>query len=917
MAELPTGVVTFLFTDIEGSTRLLGQQPQAYAAALLRHDALMRAAVAKHGGVIFETVGDAVYAAFGSPLDAVHSALAAQLHLQAEPWGELGQLKARMALHTGPVQRRGDHYFGTPLYRCARLMAIGHGAQTLLSGVTAEAVREALSAPASLRRMGRHRLKDLAELEVVFQLVHPDLAADFPALKSLDPRRTNLPHQTTSFVGRQNERTELMRMLGAGRLVTLTGPGGIGKTRLGLQAAADLLPEFDDGVFFVSLSPIRDSGLVAPAIAKVLGVQEELREPVAQTLSKHLRSKELLLMLDNFEQVADAAPLVADLLSACQKLKVLVTSRASLHLSMEQQLAVPPLPRSAASGEAADPSPAPRSDAVVLFIERALAVNSQFPVTEVNLSVITEICERLEGLPLSIELAAARSKLLSPQAMLPLLGSRLKLLTGGPHDRPDRQASVRAAIEWSHDLLSIEEQRLFARLGVFAGGFSLDAAESTCEADLDGLASLLDMSLIRRENERFSMLETVREFALERLEALDAQEPLTSHVLRQRHAEHFARAAQAANDAMAHDMAPLSADPMRSTDDVIYADLDNHRAALAWTISVGNGRLAVGHLRSLEDYQRSRGRRAGHDWPARFSHRSWLEKILSLDGLAERSRDRLWTIGMLGEIAVLQADFPLAQRALDEALSLAREWGDPTAENEALTLLGETAHYQGDLDRAQRLFEEALAVSRRGGLPLAEDLHNLGAMRRDRGDLEGAAALLEEALVLGGYVPTQLILAECEQLRGNRERAGRLILDAYERERASRSMWSAFAPMVLAWWYVEADDAERAAPYLRTALRLADELDIKVMVRMGLEISAAIVSLNGDHIAANEFHGAADALAAANNIAPWVPHAEMLLRTRARVDAAIGKDVGAAAYQRGHSLPTSIIVERALATVAS
>jgi predicted ATPase/class 3 adenylate cyclase len=901
VSELPAGSVTFLFTDVEGSTRLLGLYPSAYAAALLRHDALLRRAVARQNGVVFETVGDAVYAAFRDPLDAVRAALDAQRSLQAEKWGELGQLRVRMALHSGEVEVRGEHYFGAPLYRCARLMAIGYGGQTLLSSVTADAVRERLPDNVSLRPMGVHRLKDLAELEEVFQLDHPELATDFPPLKSLDPRATNLRPQTTSFVGRKSERSEVARLLHANRLVTLTGPGGTGKTRLGLQVAGDVLPAFDDGVFLVSLAPINDPQLVGSVIAKTLEVPEEPRESVARTLSKYLTAKELLLLLDNFEQVIGAASLLTEIVSTCPKVKRLVTSRVALRLSAEHQFAVPPLALPERDDEESAASQDPRSDAVVLFLERALAVNSQFAVTDASLVAIAEICARLEGLPLSIELAAARSKVLSPLAMLPLLGKRLAILSGGPSDKPDRHRSVRATIAWSYALLSRDEQRIFARLGVFVGGFTLGAAEAVCDADLDQVASLVDKSLLRQEDDRFSMLETIREYALEQLEAV-AKSGDTSHVLRRRHAEHFAQVAEAAHEAMTHE---ASLPPIYA---MIDADFENHRAALTWAIGSGDAPLAMRHLRALDDYFGSR---------PRTEQRMWVEQTLALAALGARSSDRLWAVGRLGAIAVLQADFSVAQGALEEALSLAGELGDAEGEHQALNFLGELAHYSGDLDRAEAFYAEALALSRRCALPLASDLHNLGMARRDRGDLAGGAALLEEALTLTGYLPTQLMLGELEELRGNRDRGGALILEAYERARTGRSIWAAVAPLVLAWWHLEAEDAAHATPLVRTGLRIADELNIKLAVSMGFDVSAAIAALKRDPTAAAELRGAADALRASSSLAPWLPHAQMRLRTRALVEASIGTDLTVAAYQRGLSLPAAAALDRALAVVAT
>jgi class 3 adenylate cyclase len=414
---LPRGTVTFLFTDIEGSTPLWQQHPQAMANAIARHELLLRTTIASAGGVVFKTVGDAVYAAFASALDAVAAALAGQRALAAEAWGATGPLHVRMALHTGVVEERAGDYFGLPLSRVTRLLAAGHGGQVLLSHVTQELVRDQLPPGAELRDLGAHRLKDLDVPEQIFQLAAPDLPTDFPALNTLDPRRTNLPAQPTPLIGREREIADVSTLLRRAevRLVTLTGPGGTGKTRLGLQVAAELLDDFADGSYFVDLAPISDPDLVATALAQTLGVKESGGRPLIADLQAHLREKHLLLLVDNFEQVLEAAPLIAELLAAAPRLKVLVTSREVLHLRGEKEFAVPPL-------ELPDPQrQAPfetlsQYAAVQLFIARALDVKPDFAVTNENAPAVAEICARLDGLPLALELAAARIKLFPPKS---------------------------------------------------------------------------------------------------------------------------------------------------------------------------------------------------------------------------------------------------------------------------------------------------------------------------------------------------------------------------------------------------------------------------------------------------------------------------------------------------------------------
>ena len=508
MAAPPSGTVTFLFTDIEGSSRMWEKSPQTMRTALARHDEVIRSAIETTGGHVFKTMGDAFCAAFPTAPDALEVALSTQraLLVDQEVWGEAGPLLVRMALHTGAAEEREGDYFGPPLNRVARLLSAGHGGQTLLSLPAQELVRDLLPVGVELRDLGEHRLKDLARPERVFELLAPDLPADFPPLRTLESRPNNLPMQPTLLVGREREVEEVRGRLLAPevRLLTLTGPGGTGKTRVALQAAADLLDEFEDGVYFVALATITDPTLVASTVAQVLGVRESGDQPLIEGIKDYLKDKRLLLVLDNFEQVLEAAPLAGELLSA-PRLEVLATSRIALGVYGEHEYAVPPL-------EVPDPKRLPglealsQYEAVRLFIERARAAKADFEITNENAPAVAEICARLDGLPLAIELAAARVKLLPPKAMLGRLGRRLKLLTGGARNLPERQRTLRGAIEWSHALLEEGEKTLFARMAVFSGGRTLEAIEAVCDAGGDlpldtfeGVSSLLDKSLLRQE----------------------------------------------------------------------------------------------------------------------------------------------------------------------------------------------------------------------------------------------------------------------------------------------------------------------------------------------------------------------------------------------------------------------------------
>src|SRR6266487_3709298 len=481
MRDLPTGTVTLLFTDIEGSTRLLQQLGERYASVLSECRDLLRTTFSEHHGYEVDTQGDAFFVAFTRARDAVSAAVAAQRTLASHRWPEGVTVRVRMGMHTGEPHLASEGYVGLDVHRAARIMSAGHGEQVLLSQTTHDLVEHALPEDVSLVDLGAHRLKDLQHPSHLFQLVIAGLPAGFPPLKTLDAYPNNLPIQPTPLIGREQEVATVAALLRHEdvRLLTLTGPGGTGKTRLGLQVAAELSDRFANGVFFVNLAPLSDPELVIPATAQALDVQERTGQPLLELLKASLREKHLLLLLDNFEQVVRAALQVAELLAACPKLKIMVTSRMALHVSAEQEFAVPPL-------MLPDPKHLPdlvvlsQYEAVALFIQRARAVKSDFQVTNATAPAIAEICVRLDGLPLAIELAAARIKLFPPPSLLARLSHRLVVLTGGAQDAPARQQTLRDTIEWSYHLLDAGEQRLFRRLSAFVGGCTLEAIEAVC-----------------------------------------------------------------------------------------------------------------------------------------------------------------------------------------------------------------------------------------------------------------------------------------------------------------------------------------------------------------------------------------------------------------------------------------------------
>jgi predicted ATPase/class 3 adenylate cyclase len=724
VAELPSGTVTFLFTDVEGSTSLLERHPQEYAAAISRHHAILRDAVEAEGGRVFETIGDAVYAAFASAPDAIAAALRAQQKLQAADWGVLGALKVRMGMHTGEVELRGDHYFGAPLYRCARLASTAHGAQVVLSSAVAALVRDRLPARAQLLDLGEHRLKDLRRPERVFQLLAPGLSSEFPPLRSLGDRRHNLPAQATAFIGRAQELDAARRLLNQPqtRLLTLTGPGGVGKTRLSLQVAADSIDEFADGVFLAELAPLTSAELVVPTVAKVIGVHEHPETPLVEAIADYLRDKQLLLVLDNFEHVLAAAPGVGALLAACPRLKALVTSREALHLRGEQQLSVPPL-------NLVD-------DAIRLFVQRAQAVRPDFELSDA--SVVAQICRRLDGLPLAIELAAARVKMLSPAAILSRLDQRLEMLTGGPRDVPLRQRTLRQAIAWSYDLLSPEEQRLFRHAAVFVGGCTLAAIEAVAVKgqtmdSFAGMASLVDKSLMRNDETadggepRFAMLETVREYALERLAEAGEVEQL--HV---RHADYFLALAQQAEPGLsgAHQAAWL---------DRLQQEHDNLRAALQWF-----------HQRGLADQGLRLGASLHRFWRARGYLSEGRERLAALLALPATDRSRAKALHAAGWLAREQGDYAEARASFEESLVIYRALADTRGVGWGLVDLAFLTRYEGDYARARDLLEESLPLleQARDTEGLAAALGNLGLIARDQGNATLAEERLQSSLQL-------------------------------------------------------------------------------------------------------------------------------------------------------------------------
>lgn len=708
MTTFPTGTVTFLFTDIEGSTRLVQSLGEDFHRVLDDHHMLMRAAIAEAGGVEVSTEGDAFFVVFTSAPAAVRAAVEMQRALGAYAWPGDVTIAVRMGLHTGEGNRAGDNYAGLDVNRAARIASAAHGGQILLSAATKALVDGAIE-DARIEDLGEHRLKDIERPEQLFQLSVADMRFDFPTPRTLDARPNNLLVQLTPFVGRAKEVAEICSTVRDARLVTLTGPGGTGKTRLSLEVAAQLLLEFADGTFFVPLAPVVDPGLVASTIAGQLALTEQMDRPIVDTIKEHVRDKEMLLVVDNFEQVLDAAPLISELLRASPKLKVVVTSRAVLHIDGEHEYPVPPM-------AVPDPDELPplevlsHYDAVELFVARAVAAQPHFVLTEENASATIAICARLEGLPLALELAAARVKLLTPTEILARLERTLTFLTGGGRDRPQRQQTLRDAIAWSYELLDEAESALFRRLAMFAGGWDIEAAEAICNPGaelgtdiLDGLVSLADKSLIRRfetdlGSSRFRMLVVIREFASDALAECGERE-----MIRRRHADHFAALLERAEPEMTG---------QENWPDRLELELDNLRAVLHYCLESGDAR--TGQFL------------AGRAW--RFWHlrghlaegREWLEALLDDATGRARTAARAKALMGLGSMDYWLGDYDATLDHYEEGLEIYRELGDDPGIGDALFNLGYAAAVQHDWATAAERQDEARAIRERIGDRMGE-----------------------------------------------------------------------------------------------------------------------------------------------------------------------------------------------------
>jgi predicted ATPase/class 3 adenylate cyclase len=906
VSELPRGTVTLVFTDIEGSTRLLASLGSRYEMVLGDHRRVLRDAFSSHGGVEVDTQGDALFYAFAKAHDAVTAAVEGQRALASHDFGQGVELRVRMGIHTGEPTVGLEGYVGQDVHLGARICAASWGAQIVASSATAALVSWALK-DVTLRPLGDHALKDIDERVELHQVEAPGLRADFPVLRTVGTHPTNLPPRLSPLIGRDQDLAALKELLGSPEtsVISLVGPGGTGKTSLAAALGAKMLPLFPDGVFFVELSALTDASLVVPAIAQALSLRESSGRSLQEILREHVSSKEMLLILDNFEQVMGAAPEVSSLVRETPALKALVTSREALRLQGEKEFPVAPL---ALPSSSYDPEAVAESPAVTLFLARAHDVWPDFHPSPSDLTLVADICRRLDGLPLAIELAAARVKVFSLAALNERLKQSLKVLTSGRRDASARQRTLRGAISWSYDLLTPDEQALFRRVGVFAGGFTLEAAEAVCDrGDLDtdlleGLASLVEKNLVRTDElrERFSLLETIREFAAEKLEESGEGEET-----RRAHAEFFRTLVE---EAEPHLTGPEQDKWLGR----LEADHDNIRSALEWWLA-HDGAGAAATAGSLWRFWDVRGY---------FTEgRSWLERSLDSDICPAEVTARV--LHGLASLAEAQGDYGSVESSGHDALTLFRRLDKPREVAGSLGLLGWSAYRQGDLARAKTLCEEAVDTARDAGdvWALGRALIGLGAVLGDEGDHMAAAAAFEEALALQrrvddhlGAATTLLNLGDLALHDGDAPQAKIVLEEALEHARRLGDTWTMCAAMAnLGLVSLMEDEVSEASRLLSDSLVLARQMGSPYVVATVLEAMGCVAAHEKHVRRSGTRFGAAHKLRQEGGV-PVTPSEERFYETFLR---SIRKSQHSGEWEEGWKDGHSMSAEQAVALAAT
>jgi predicted ATPase/class 3 adenylate cyclase len=865
----PPAVTTFLFTDIEGSSRLWETQPERMQPALVRHDRILREAVLQHRGEVVKTTGDGIHAVFKDPQQAVAATVTALTAL-ADPATTAGlELRVRCGMHAGVANHIDADYFGSAVNRAARIMSAAHGGQVLLSQTVAELLRGRLPDGVSLRDLGAVRLRDLAGAERLYQVLHNALRADFPALRSLEAVPNNLPQQVTTFVGREREQRDVKDALRSARLLTLCGIGGLGKTRLSLQVAADVVNDYPDGVWFVELAPIADPRLVAHAVASVLGVKEEAGGTIVDALVEHVRDTRMLLVLDNCEHVVAAcAQLARVLLQSGAHLTILASSRERFNIAGETVHTVPPLavpaPNDPVSADAILQCEAGR-----LFVERATAAQPAFRVTADNAGAVVEICRRLDGIPLALELAAARVRALSAERIAARVTDRFRLLTRGDRAALPRQQTLRAMIDWSHDLLTEKERALFRRIAVFAGGWTLEAAETVAaggeigESDvLDLLAALVDKSLVMigADGGRYALLETVRQYAEERLAA--SGEDAGVHG---RHLAHYLALAEAAGAGLGGDE---QAEWLRRLD----ADRENLLTAHAWSVrSRSDSESGYRLVSAIKLYWFIRGL-------LDLGRRVTVEALAVPDG-GHATLARCRALWAAGQICAYTGRYEEGQHYLQQSLGLARELGDRRMIAAAQNFLALAALGLGDRAGARRHSEEALDLARELGneREIAVASNALAQLHRMDGDLDAAEPLYDQVVAIAHA----------------------------ERDRE----FAAVGILGLAMVAVGRGNARHAGALLREVVTIADETGSTPAAQSALDVGAGLAALVEDFERSARFFGVTQAQTERTAIRRDPADEAFVQPLIARSREALGEAAFARAEAAGRALPLDAAID--------
>ena len=860
-----SAVTTYLFTDIEGSTRLWEQAPQRMQDALARHDAIAQRCVVDCSGSVVKSTGDGMLAVFADPLDALRATVQLQRAL-ADPAATNGiTLRVRCGLHAGVDARRDNDYFGNAVNRAARVMSAAHGGQILLTQAVAALLGSRLPEGVALLDLGRVRLRDLAQPERIHQVMHPTLRQQFPALRSLEATPNNLPQQLTSFVGRERELVDVRKQLAETRLLTLLGGGGLGKTRLSLQVAANALDAFPDGAWLVELAPINDPRLVPQAVASVLGVKEEPGLPVIDALLKFVGDRHLLLILDNCEHLVQAcAELAKCLLGAGPGATILVSSRESLNVGGERIYPLAPL-AAPASATTIDVAAIAAFPAVQLFVDRATAAQPAFRITDDNAAAVAEVCRRLDGIPLALELAAARLRSMPVERIAQRLSDRFRLLTGGDRTALPRQQTLRALIDWSYDLLEESERALFRRLAAFVGGFTLDAAEKIGAGGEDGevdvldlLARLVEKSLVTMEavGDRYRMLETVREYAGERLDASAERD-----AVRARHLDHFLALAERARLEL-----------IGPNQRVWLAQLDVEReniiaAHTCCNHATDGGVLGLRLVRAMRTYCIQRGLLA-------LGYGATIE-ALARPGAQTREFTRCRVLADAGQFAIAMGRYQEALLHLTESLAIAHELGDRSRVAVALQPLGRAYLALGEPDKAQASLEEALAMAREicDQREIAAALSSLAQLSRVQRDFAAAQARNEECLA---------------------------IVRKLEDEESVAITW-----LNLAMVAILQDSCERARDALRQAVVIVTETGSRPSGQSVIEVTAGLAAAGGHWLAAAQFFGAAEREAESSGLKRDPSDEAFLTEQMAKVHQALGQEEFARAEIAGRDFPMS------------